>query len=940
MPLPKPHKGESQDDFMGRCMHEAYGADAPSDRTQEQAVAMCFDAWRSEHGGDKPKSTKEIDEGDLVTPEEDESHDGFVERCIDDYLLDHKDADADDVADACEAVWETDMKSSRKPLRAKQSDDEDPLENYDIPHPEEGQSYEDFMDSCIDDLESQAEGNFQDETGFDAENICEQSWEGGSEASHKPSREKQVAKIIANWKTKFGKNPSAFILKALDDPNLAPGVEEGESKDDYVDRCVDELMEDDQYEGESEAELRDLCEDAFNLFGPEGMEESHKPSKVKQHFKTHAEEVQGMEFVLSDETPDRMGDIIIAAGWEMEQFNKNPIALFNHNANFPIGRWQNLRVDGAALKGHLIMAPKGTSDRIDEIRKLIDAGILKAVSVGFRDIESEPLDKKDPWGGRRFTKAELVETSLVSVPANPNALAVAKSLNISATTIDLVFAKHGNRDRIKRRSGSTGKHAQTSRKNGRGAMTPLAERIATGQTLLTESKDKLKEHWEKADNTNVSDADIQFSTDLNATIAQLEKQLAALVESERLLGQTVINGGGTSQVNKGRAIAVFTPQPDRVESPSVIKNGLKKELDPIDYLVRAGTIGFFAKMWNKPHEDVRLKIYGEDDSTKASCELVLRAASAPAMTTVVGWAAELVQQTYAAFMPLLMPQAILTRLSAKGLTLSFGSAGRIIIPTRSRTPTLAGSFVGEGLAIPVRQGMFTTQTLVPKKLAVISTWTREMGDHSVPAIEGLIREAIQQDSTVAVDTVLIDANPATVIRPPGLLNGVAAITATAGGGLNALIGDIKALTQALINSTYGNLRTPVFLMNPGDVLSASLTNAPNTGIFPFRDELKGKTLNTVPIIDSSTVPSKTMILIDAADFVVVGGDAPRMEMSDQATLHMEDTTPAELVASPSTVAAPQRSLFQTDSLALRMILPLNWVQRRAGTIAWTQNVTW
>jgi hypothetical protein len=40
------------------------------------------------------------------------------------------------------------------------------------------------------------------------------------------------------------------------------------------------------------------------------------------------------------------------------------------------------------------------------------------------------------------------------------------------------------------------------------------------------------------------------------------------------------------------------------------------------------------------------------------------------------------------------------------------------------------------------------------------------------------------------------------------------------------------------------------------------------------------------------------------------------------------------------VAAPQRSLFQTDSLALRMVLPLNWVMRRTGVVAWTQNVTW
>jgi HK97 family phage major capsid protein len=287
-----------------------------------------------------------------------------------------------------------------------------------------------------------------------------------------------------------------------------------------------------------------------------------------------------------------------------------------------------------------------------------------------------------------------------------------------------------------------------------------------------------------------------------------------------------------------------------------------------------------------------------------------------------------------------MPKALLTRLAARGLTLGFGNAGRIVIPTRSRTPTIAGSFVGEGMAIPVRQGAFTSQTLTPKKMAVISTWTREMGDHSIPSIEGLIREAIQIDTQVAIDSVLIDANPATVIRPPGLLNGVAATTATAGGGIAALVGDVTSLISAISTATYGNTRSLVWLANQTDMLRASMLTAANTGMFPFREEIRGGTLNTIPIIDSATVPTKTLILIDAADFVVVGGDAPRMEMSDQATLHMEDTNPADLVVSPSTVAAPQRSLFQTDSLALRMVMPLNWAQRRAGTVAWTQSVTW
>ena len=215
-----------------------------------------------------------------------------------------------------------------------------------------------------------------------------------------------------------------------------------------------------------------------------------------------------------------------------------------------------------------------------------------------------------------------------------------------------------------------------------------------------------------------------------------------------------------------------------------------------------------------------------------------------------------------------------------------------------------------------------------------------MDEHSIPAIEGLLREAIQQDTSVAVDTVLIDNNAATTIRPAGLLNGITVTTATAGGGIAAFIGDMTALIGALTVGTYGNIRSPVWMANPSDMLRASLLQAANTGIFPFREEIANGTLNGIPIIDSATVPTKQLMIVDAADFVVAGGEAPRMEMSDQATLHMEDTNPQDLVISPSTVAAPQKSLWQTDSLALRMVMPMNWVQRRAGTIAYTTSVTW
>jgi HK97 family phage major capsid protein len=500
----------------------------------------------------------------------------------------------------------------------------------------------------------------------------------------------------------------------------------------------------------------------------------------------------------------------------------------------------------------------------------------------------------------------------------------------------MVFAGQGKRDHTIRKT-INGGHAKSHRNERVRSMSSLAQRIIDLEAQITSRRDALQNHIDHMDDSNVSDTDLEIAGKFRDDLVQLERTREALIDSEKLLAKS------TEPVRNGRSLVPSSGE--RVQAPTVIHNRTK-EFDPLDLFVKAGTLAYFSKGWGSSLEDTRAKIAArypdyKDDAVKLIADIVLRSASAPAMTNVAGWAQELVQTTFAPLMPLLMPKSILTRLAPRGLALSFGATGKIVIPTRSRTPSLAGSFVGEGLAIPVRQGAFTSQTLTPKKMAVITTWTKEMDEHSIPAIEGLLREAIQTDTSVAIDTVLIDSNAATTVRPAGLLNGVGATTATSGGGIAALVGDIVSLINVISTATYGNVRNLVWLVNQTDMLRASLLSAANTGIFPFRDEIRGGTLGTIPFIDSATVPAKTMVLVDAADFVVVGGDAPRMEMSDQATLHMEDTSPTDLVAgSPGVVATPQRSLFQTDSLALRMVLPLNWLQRRAGTVAWTQNVTW
>jgi hypothetical protein len=82
-------------------------------------------------------------------------------------------------------------------------------------------------------------------------------------------------------------------------------------------------------------------------------------------------------------------------------------------------------------------------------------------------------------------------------------------------------------------------------------------------------------------------------------------------------------------------------------------------------------------------------------------------------------------------------------------------------------------------------------------------------------------------------------------------------------------------------------------------------------------------------------------MIDAADFVSVLG-TPEFELSEQATLHMEDTTPLAIgtAGAPATVAAPTESMFQMAKVALRMLLDANWAMRRTGMVQYIAAVSW
>lgn len=134
--------------------------------------------------------------------------------------------------------------------------------------------------------------------------------------------------------------------------------------------------------------------------------------------------------VASDETADRYGDIVTVSGWQLDNFQKNPIALWGHNSDLPIGTVPRVWKDGTRLLAEMKLAPPGVDDFTDKLWRFVEAKILRAVSVQFLPtVEPEPIyNEKRHFTGYKYVGHELLELSLVSVPANAAALTLAKSL--------------------------------------------------------------------------------------------------------------------------------------------------------------------------------------------------------------------------------------------------------------------------------------------------------------------------------------------------------------------------------------------------------------------------------------------------------------------------------------------------------------------------------
>lgn len=155
-----------------------------------------------------------------------------------------------------------------------------------------------------------------------------------------------------------------------------------------------------------------------------------KKTKLFTHaVKSIDEEARKATFVISTDEKDRTGEVV-EQSWDLENYKKNPIVLFGHDASKPgyvLGKATEIVSDKDGNKnitlGTVQFAEEGTSEDADTVWKLVKQGILRTVSVGFIPHTFKKLADDDDTDV--LADNELLEFSIVPIPANPSAVALA-----------------------------------------------------------------------------------------------------------------------------------------------------------------------------------------------------------------------------------------------------------------------------------------------------------------------------------------------------------------------------------------------------------------------------------------------------------------------------------------------------------------------------------
>jgi hypothetical protein len=335
-----------------------------------------------------------------------------------------------------------------------------------------------------------------------------------------------------------------------------------------------------------------------------------------------------------------------------------------------------------------------------------------------------------------------------------------------------------------------------------------------------------------------------------------------------------------------------------------------KQLRPSAYVVRAASASLRSFLTGASAVSTAKSMWDDDRVTP----LILRAATGPALTTQSDWAKELAGVAIYDLVQSVTSLSAAAEVIDRALKINLDGIAEAHVPGRNLAP--AGAWVAEGQPTPVRAFSFSNAAiLIPRRLSIVTVVTREMAESS--NIEAILRQTLGEETALSLDQKMFSADAPSANAPGGLFAGIASQTPTAGGGDNAMHGDLALLFGAL--AAKGGGKTAAIIAALPQAVRLKMAVGPK---FDY------------DIIASTALAPGTVAVLEVASLVSGFGSVAEFTTSKVAAVHMEDTSPADFPA------APMKSLFQVDAIALKTNVWAAWGLRAAGHCQYLTGATW
>lgn len=606
--------------------------------------------------------------------------------------------------------------------------------------------------------------------------------------------------------------------------------------------------------------------------------------------------------VATTPEPDRSGDVIEPLGVSF----KNPLPLLlYHDAKKPVGwtKFKKPTKDGIEFEASLptIEEPGALRDRVEEAWQSVKAGLISGVSIGFRSIEEA---FNNDTGGFRFLQTEVVELSLVTVPANASAtIHSIKQLDLAAS------GRHT--------PGVTGTSTVVRLQKAPQAMT-IPEQITQFENTRAAKAARMNELMTKAGETGSTldpEQTEEYDT-LGREVKSVDDHLVRLHDQEKMNITAATRVTSTtssvvaSDLRGGTSTApVITVKPNVPKGTAFARMCMAMAAGHGDSYKTLQ----HAKLWKDSTPEVEHMI-----------EHMWRTKAAVAVgtTTDATWAGPLVVTTpLNEFLELLRPRTLLGQIP--GLRqVPFN----VSVPTQTTGGTY--SWVGQNKPKPVTKADYSTVTVPFAKAAGIIVISEELAILSSPSAEGLVREEMIAGMAQFLDTQFVDPAKAVDanVSPASITNGAATIASSGVTGAAAKV-DL-ASRVAVFAAANIPLAGSVWLMNDSNAFGIAMSvNALGQPLFPGMTA-QGGTLFGMPVIVSNNVGLR-VILVHAPSILFADEGGVRIDVSREASVQM-DGAPTDTVDATTVYL----SLWQRNLIGLKAERFITWIRARAAAVTY------